>query len=57
VRASSTTQRIFLLTQKNAEANHPRSSQDTKAQQQQQMKNKIFKAPKKKKIRLGLFSA
>jgi ribosomal protein L9 len=47
--------RIFLLTQKNAEDNHPRSCQDTKAQQEEEeeaMKNKIFKAPKiKRKIK------
>jgi hypothetical protein len=45
--------RIFLLTQKIAEENHPRSCQDTKAQEEEEeMKNKIFKAPKiKRKIK------
>jgi hypothetical protein len=54
VRASSTTQEFSYLLKKIAEDNHPRSCQDTKApqQQQQEMKNKIFKAPKiKRKIK------
>ncbi len=51
---SSTKQEFFLTySKKIAEENHPRSCQDTKAQEEEEeMKNKIFKAPKIKKEKI-----